>query len=117
MSSFKKTMSESFRQRANRNYDSERTPEARDSGEAVFSNGQSRQRDILSGKKGIVVLTLIKQREQAAEQRNPYISTAFTSTPVCQDIKNTIDCACLRSYILQILAPSGAIVNNRLLSR
>ena len=28
---------------------------------------------------------------------------AFTSTPECPDIKSTIDCACLQSYIRQIL--------------
>ena len=31
---------------------------------------------------------------------------AFTSTPKCLDIKNTIDCACLQSYIRQILPSS-----------
>ena len=28
---------------------------------------------------------------------------AFTSNPECPDIKNTIDCACIQSYIRQIL--------------
>ena len=54
------------------------------------------------------IVSLISSWELGTIARNRSIfPRAFTGTLECPNIKNTIDCACLRSYVRQILAFSS----------